>query len=126
ILEKIEGRLTDLNNKNTLVLIARALEESSKVQVALTMDNGSSYGKTIEISSKTQQYEISLQDLELVGTVTLPRPYPSFLPYYFEHSNEDKFDISRIEKIQISIGPGLNLEEQQKSHGVAIQGIYLK
>jgi len=67
-----------------------------------------------------------LKDLKQVKTVTLPRPYPSFLPYYFEHENKGDFNILDIESLQISIGPGLEPEKLDNPVKVGIVSIVLK
>ncbi|NVJ46955.1 MAG: membrane or secreted protein [Cytophagia bacterium] len=127
ILDKIEGRQADLSSKKEIVLRGNALNNKPvEVQVALTMDNGASFGKTIQVKPEFGEYTIDLSELVAVKTVTLPRPYPGFLPYYFEHNNQDAFDISRIENVQISIGPGLSESELKQSNGLAIRSIRLR
>lgn len=127
VLDKIEGRQADLTSKKEIVFRGNALNDKPvKVQVALTMDNGASFGKTIEVKPEMGEYTIDLSELVAVKTVTLPRPYPGFLPYYFEHNNKDAFDVSRIENLQISIGPGLSESELKQSHGLAIRSVRLR
>ena len=106
---KVEGRREELSEKNTLFLKARTLNEKPvKLQVALVMNNGRSFGKMIELDPEMQEYQIDLSDLQPVKTVTLPRPYPTFLPLYFEHDIQEPFDIADAESIQFSIGPDLS------------------
>ncbi len=126
VMENIKSRKQDLVSKSELVFKGNGLEKATKIQIALTMDNGSSFGKIITLEENAKEFIIPLAELEEVKTVTLPRPYPSFLPYFFDHENEDDFEISRLEKIQISIGPGLSETEKNESQGIAIRAIYLK
>jgi hypothetical protein len=58
--------------------------------------------------------------------VTLPRPYPSFLPYYLEHEIASPFDIRKIESLQFSIGPEIPKDELLDAHGIAIISVSLK
>lgn len=119
-----EGNLTHFTRIN---IKARSLTNTPlKLQVALVMDNGMSFGGMVEISDKTDIYSIELSSLKPVKTVTLPRPYPSFLPYYFDHELSDSFDINRVESIQFSIGPGLNDKEQKQAHGLGLIAVDLK
>ena len=116
-----EGRRNDLASKEKLILKGRALNDKDlKLQVAFVMDNGVSFGEIIELDPNVEEHEIDLSDLMPVATVTLPRPYPTFLPYFFEHNNESDFDLSRVESLQFSIGPGLTEAEQQEPQGVGI------
>ncbi|WP_051205206.1 cellulase family glycosylhydrolase [Salinimicrobium xinjiangense] len=124
---KVEGRSDALQNKKKLVLKGRALNEKPvKLQVALVMSNGRSFGKVIELQPQVEEYEIDLNSLEPVKTVTLPRPYPTFLPLYFEHNIQKPFAMKNAENLQFSIGPGLTEAEQQEEHGVGIISVRLE
>lgn len=124
---KVEGRRKDLKEKQKLVLKARALNETlEKLQVAFVMEDGRAFGKIINLEPGLKEYEIDLSNLERVKTVTLPRPYPTFLPYYFEHNNNGNFDLQDVEALQFSIGPGLDEAEQKKPHGVGIVSVRLE
>lgn len=125
--KKIKGRREAVEGKDRLVLKARALNDKPvKLQVALVMNNGSSFGKILELDPKLEEYEIDLSTLEPVKTVTLPRPYPTFLPLYFEHNIQETFDLEEAESLQFSIGPGLSESERQKQHGVGIVSVRLE
>lgn len=127
IIDRIEGRKGDLTSKNQLVFKGRALNNKPcKLQIAFVMDDGSTYGKVIEIEPQIKDYKMDLTKLKPVKTVTLPRPYPSFLPYYLEHDLNTKFDINRVESLQFSIGPGIEESELQKSHGIGIINVRLE
>lgn len=69
---------------------------------------------------------MSLADLKPVKTVTLPRPYPSFLQYYFEHNNNSEFDINKVESIQFSIGPEIPDTDLENEHGIGIINVRLE
>jgi hypothetical protein len=127
VIDKIESRKADLTEKKSIVFKGRSLLKAPiKIQVALVLKNGSSYGGLIELQPELKNYNLDLIDLKQVKTVTLPRPYPTFLPYFFEHENKDDFKIQNIESLQISIGPGLDSEKINKSVGVGIVSIILE
>ncbi|APG59175.1 cellulase family glycosylhydrolase [Christiangramia salexigens] len=116
-----------LNSKSKLILTGRALEGKNEViQVALVMKNGASFGKLIELTREVKDIEIDMNDLKAVRTVTLPRPYPSFLPYYFDHSYKGELKLDEVESVQISIGPGIEEENLQKSHAIGVRSIRLE
>ena len=124
--EKVKGRREVLEKKEKLVLKARGLNDKPvKLQIALVMNNGRSFGKTIEMEPKVEKYEIDLSTLEPVKTVILPRPYPTFLPLYFEHDIKEPFDIKDAESLQFSIGPGLSEEEREQQHGMGVRAVWL-
>ena len=51
---------------------------------------------------------LNLADLKPVRQVILPRPYPTFLPYFFDTPGTSVLNNSTIETLQISLGPGLD------------------
>ncbi|MDR5590686.1 cellulase family glycosylhydrolase [Christiangramia sp. SM2212] len=123
--KKIANR--DLNGREKLVIHARALGDTSeKLQVALVMNNGVSFGKTIDLTTDVREIEIDLSELKPVKTVTLPRPYPGFLPYYFDHSFSGELQLENMESIQFSIGPGLKEENYQKPHSIGIRQVTIE
>lgn len=118
---KIAGRKETLKNSKKLILKARALNsKNTKLQVALLMKNGAAFGKIVDLIPETKEIEIALDELEPVATVNLPRPYPGFQPYFFEHENPSEFKIEEVEAVQFSIGPGLNEEQVKQPQGVGI------
>ncbi|MBZ9630556.1 cellulase family glycosylhydrolase [Salegentibacter sp. LM13S] len=124
---KIEGRKNELDSKDKILIKARALTEATdKLQVAFVMKNGATFGTVIEINPETEAYEVELSSLQPVKTVSLPRPYPSFLPYYFEHSYDGDFELENAEALQFSIGPGIEDNELENPHGVGIISVSLE
>ncbi|MBN2237957.1 MAG: hypothetical protein JW729_10380 [Bacteroidales bacterium] len=127
VLKQIEGRKKDLLLKKQLVVQGYALnQKANKMQVAFVLKDGNAFGSLLTIEPKSGEYSIDLNNLKPVKTVTLPRPYPSFLPFYFEHNLTSQFDIQNIESIQFSFGSGLTSEEIMEPQGIALQSIYLK
>jgi hypothetical protein len=90
------------------------------------MNDGSSFGNILEIGTESTDYTLQLSDLKPVKTVTLPRPYPSFLPYYLAHNPSSEFEINKVESIQFSIGPGISENELANKHGIAIVSLRLE
>ena len=127
ILNRIEGRKTALSSKENIVFYGRALNNKScKLQIAFVMNDGSSYGGVIEIGTELKGYKLSIKNLNPVKTVTLPRPYPSFLPYYLEHIISSDFDITKVESIQFSIGPGISKSQLDEAHGISMISVWLQ
>jgi len=124
---KIAGRKGELASRKRMVISARSLEDRAyPLQVALITSDGNAYGATIQLEPNQREYSVSFSDLKAVPIVTLPRPYPTFLPYFFEPSVKAPFDTGRMESIQISIGPGMDASEIGKGHSLAIRSIRLE
>lgn len=127
VIDPIQERSQDVKQKKSLFVDARSLRESPvKIQVALTLKNGASFGKVIALTSKRKVHTMLLSEFKPTKTVILPRPYPTFLPYYFENNQNETFDVKDIESIQISIGPEISKEERSKTLGIAIARIGLQ
>ncbi len=113
-----------ISDKEKLVIEVRSLADTSeKIQVALVMQNGAAFGKTIDLIDEVQEIEVDLKDLEPVKTVTLPRPYPGFLPYYFDHSYSGDLKMEEVESLQFSIGSGIEKGQLQQPHEVGIRSV---
>lgn len=127
VLEAIRGRKSDLESMKKLVLKGRSLNEKPcKIQIAFVLDDGGSYGSILELKPKTGEYTLDLANLKPVKTVTLPRPYPTFLPHYLDYLPEGGFDINKVESIQFSIGPGIPKGKINEAHGIGIISVRLE
>ena len=123
--DKLAG--TNITQAKKLIFKGRSLDSKScKVQLALVTSEGLAYGGIVDLQTKSGDYEISIGDLKEVKLVTLPRPYPTFLPYFFENGVTKNLDLSKVETLQISIGPGLTQSELEEKHEIAIQSIRLE
>ena len=49
-----------------------------------------------------------------------------FLHYYFDNRSTTNFDLSKVESIQFSIGPGMAKSELEDKQGVAIESVRLQ
>jgi hypothetical protein len=56
----------------------------------------------------------------------MPRPYPTFLPYYSAVKQGTKLDLSQIESVQISVGPGIPKEDWKKPVDVFIKSVWIE
>ncbi|MBL7850798.1 MAG: membrane or secreted protein [Cyclobacteriaceae bacterium] len=123
---KISGRKEELAGRTRLVLHGRAVGKPTPIQVALITRQGRAYGATITLEPSRSEYILSLADLKPVKLVTLPRPYPTFLPYYFEGSTLPSFNLADAETLQLSIGPGLGEAESKNPQTLVIRSVRLE
>jgi hypothetical protein len=79
----------------------------------------------VTLSNSSEEVTVALSDFVPGAMVTLPRPYPTFVPYYFEPSKKSQLNISALESIQISIGPGLEGSSVEEPHRIAIESVSL-
>lgn len=125
--QKAANRKVELSRLKNLTVTGRTTDEKSRpIQVALITKSGDAFGGLIQIDQNSKEYKISLAELKPVKVVSLPRPYPTFLPYFVEDNKAGNFDVTDIEFLQISVGPGLSEEQKTQSHGIAIESIRLE
>jgi hypothetical protein len=96
------------------------------VQVALVMKDGSAYGTILNLSPDQKRYTVNLEDLIKVQSVLLPRPYPTFLPYFAEDVKSERLDLSQVESIQLSIGPNIQQADWGKTFELLFAGVWLE
>lgn len=124
---KVEGRKKVMGSFTKVVFTGRSLNDKPcTVQLALLAKNGSAYAHSLVVTPEKGEFSISMADFRSIKPVTLPRPYPTFLPYYFEASSVSDFSIEDMESLQISIGPGIPEHQLQQKHGIAIESIRLE
>ncbi|CAN5476622.1 hypothetical protein BH10BAC3_BH10BAC3_26120 [soil metagenome] len=122
----VNARKDALNSKQKIVLRGHALNNKSCIiQMAIITCDGVAYGNLVKVDTLQGDYSILIANLKQVKLVLLPRPYPSFLPYYFQPAS-GTFDLSKIETLQISIGPGIPENELGDKHGLAIESVRLE
>lgn len=125
--QKVAGRQSELPLFTKLTVRGRTLnEKASNLQVALVTKDGSAYGGLFALDTKTSSHSLLLKDLKRIKLVTLPRPYPSFLPYYFENNATGSLDMNAVESLQISIGPGIPANELNVKQEIAIESVLLE
>jgi hypothetical protein len=125
--EKIKGRANDMTGKQRIILKGRSLNgKPLKIQIALIQKDGTVFGGTITLGTTTADHDLKLSELKEVPLVTLPRPYPSFLPYFFKAEFTSGFSISKAESLQLSIGPGLDEMELREKNGFALESVRLE
>lgn len=125
--KKVAGRNNDISNKTQLIIRARSVGKGkTPLQIALVTKHGLAYGSIIELNETTGEYTIAISSLKQVELVTLPRPYPGFLNYHFQPSTPVAFQLSEVESIQISLGPGISNNEKNIAWSFAIESIRLQ
>jgi hypothetical protein len=126
--DELKGRISEINSFDTLALRARAMQtEPVKVKITLIDKNAFSYSTTITVHNKFQNLKVPLKSLTPDSALLLPRPYPGFLPLWFKtHVSTPPFNLSEVDKIQITVDPELNAAESNKPCGIEVWSIWLE
>jgi hypothetical protein len=120
--DKMTGRASELNNLKKLVIKIKSNAENTKVKVGLIDTDSHFFSSEILAGKDFQLIEIPLNQLKNDAQLLLPRPYPGFLPLYYQSSSQAAFDLKNAEKLEVTFGYGAST----KPIHIIIESIYLK
>ena len=125
--DRIRERMHDLDRFRELVFKGYAVtDEPFPVELALVLDDGTTYGAQVKMVSGKETYRVLLDELELVKSINLPRTYPTFQPYYSVGHFNKTFQIHNALSVQFSVGPGIQKTDHGQPYGLAIEKVFLK
>ncbi len=121
-------RLGDASSDGVLRFRARTVgKPSDRMELALVMRDGTAWGTDVELTDQWQELAISLSVLGRTRLVLLPRPYPLFLPYFFESGSAGaEPDIADLDGLQFSVRAGVGTDaERGRPRGFEIERVVL-
>jgi hypothetical protein len=121
-------RLDDVPAASVLRIRARAARrESDRMQVALVERDGTAWGTALTLSHEWREYAVPLSALVRTPLALLPRPYPLFLPYFFEGAGgATRPDIAHLDGLQLSVGADLFADgDRDGPHDFEIERVVL-
>lgn len=122
--DKIGTRLDDASVYTKVVVHARALNSASKnIQLSLVDVYGATYTATVSLNNEMQDIEVPLTDFKSGASLLLPRPYPGFLPLWFNTAAKHTLQVDKLDKLELRIG---NAEQaNSEAQSIELQWIYL-
>lgn len=125
--DRVKQREDESDAKERIIFRGRSLgKEPCPLQIALVTRGGLAYGGIISVGTESGEYELAIADLKKVSLVLLPRPYPTFLPYYFEDDRQTRLDMRDVEALLLSIGPGIETGAREREHRIGVESIRLQ
>jgi hypothetical protein len=125
--DKLQGRISEISSFDSLVIRARTSgAELVKAKITLIDKNAFAFSSFVTLTNRLQDIVVPLNNLVPDSILLLPRPYPGFLPLWFRGSGNASFDLSEIERIQITIGSELHESEFRKPYSMEVESIWLK
>ena len=101
--DKIKGRVSELASFKKIVVRARSNNDRHvPLKLSLISSGAQAFSARVTLDGTFREYEILLNDLKKDRFLLLPRPYPSFLPLWFQPKTEKPFDIKDMEKLEVS------------------------
>ena len=124
--DKVNGRQTDLGAATEIVLYGRsATARPCKVQLALVTADGIAYGAIATVQPQYGAYSVPVSALHQVRAPNIPHGYPVFIHFWSSAGKSIPLDMTRVESVLVSIGPGIPASEYDQSHGLQIERIWL-
>jgi len=118
----IEGISKYTSCYSQLIIKGRALSKPVNVELGLVNKEGNAFKANITLTNDQNQQVVDLKSLTNGKMMLLPRPYPSFLPFWYLNKNSKHFDLGEIERIQFIIFQDGN----DKTPQFELQSIVLK
>lgn len=123
--DKLNGRSSETFDK--LVIKARTADtQPVKAKITLINKDAFAFSSSITLSNTFQNIEIPLNNFSPDSMLLLPRPYPGFMPLWFKATGTPSFNLSEIEKIQITIGADIAPSEFKKPYSLEVGSIWLE
>jgi hypothetical protein len=127
-IDKLEGRKDELSGFDKVVIRARSASGAPvKAKVVLTCSDASSMAANVDLTGEFKDIEIPLSSFTSSEGMLMPRPYPGFLPLIFKsHGSTGGVNLVNAERIEVTIGSGLQPADQKKSYSFEVECIWLK
>lgn len=123
------GHMVNMIDKDkmdqVIIEISGGVKSTQTITVVLTDKAGIPYESKIEVPSEAQKITLNENDFGPGRMALLPRPYPTFLPYWFEPETNKSLDLSKIENIQLLLVPENNTQRINKKAGFSVTDIWL-
>lgn len=125
--DKLKGRSSEANSFDKLMIRARTSEaQTVKAKITFINKDAFAFSTFVVLTNSLQDIEVPLKDLKLDSMLLLPRPYPEFMPLWFKASGESSFNLSEMEKVQVTVGSDLNETEFKKPYNLEVESIWLQ
>lgn len=123
--DKLKGRMADIPTFNEIVINAKASNcDTALIKLILISKNGSAFGSLIWVGKEFQEYHVPLSSFASDSMVLIPRPYPGFLPFWFNSRSAENIDLRNTEILEVAIGPGIKSTEYMNPTGFELKYVW--
>jgi hypothetical protein len=102
---------------------APANGKAANIRLILVDRDGNSYGRNLMLEGNSKTYDLPVSSFTKSPFLLIPRPYPMFLPLWFNSTVNPPLQLSAIEKMQVLYMPEEN-EKVEKEKGYLIEAIW--
>lgn len=115
------------NGQDELILITKSLNSEEQIlTVVLVNADGIPFSTDVTLTSNSDKISVQLSEFKQGKMALLPRPYPTFLPFWFKPNSQSKLIGSHIEIVQVMLVPEKNEHLITKPVGFNISEISLR
>ncbi|WP_222596963.1 hypothetical protein [Chitinophaga pinensis] len=119
----IKDRVSGLKAYNTIVIRARVQGVSAaQASIALITADASAFATVFPLKDTYSDIEVPLSSLSADRALLLPRPYPGFMPLWFKAAQQTAFDISQLDKIELTNVPAADTTP----YTIEVESVWLK
>ena len=121
--DKLHSRLNERTPYNRLVIKGRSgTGDTVSVRVALITKDAQAFAATITLDSSMRSIEVPLASLVRDSMLLLPRPYPGFLPLWFQPAAASSLQLGEVEKLEVFFRAG----EAGRPREVLVESVQLE
>ena len=102
---------------------APANGKTAKVRLILVDRDGNAYRRNLTLEGNNKTYELPVSSFTKSPFLLVPRPYPMFLPLWFESTVNPPLRLTAIEKVQVLYMPEEN-GKVEKENGCLIEAVW--
>ncbi|OKL40342.1 cellulase family glycosylhydrolase [Pontibacter flavimaris] len=125
--DKLKGRESELAGFDKLVLRARsATGEAVQAKITLITSGAAAFSASVKLSATRQDFEIPINSLKPASFILLPRPYPGFHPFWFTPSAAAPFNLSDVEKLEVTISGNGSQPGKAQPLSFEVEGVWLE
>ena len=119
----IQHRTSELTAFNTMVIRARVQGvTNAQARISLVNTNAAAFATTFPLKNEYRDIEVPLSSLSADKALLLPRPYPGFMPLWFRAADNTAFDISKLDKIELTNIPTADTTP----YTIEVESVWLK
>ncbi|SFO55450.1 Cellulase (glycosyl hydrolase family 5) [Chitinophaga sp. YR627] len=119
----LKNRASELKAYNTIVIRARVKGiANAQARIALVTADANAFAAAFALKETYSDIEVPLSSLSADKALLLPGPYPSFMPLWFKAATATPFDISQLDKIELTNIPTADTTP----YTIEVESVWLK
>jgi len=122
--DNLDGRVNNINLSDKLVVKAMG-QGGVPVKAIVVEKSGSSFSAVFNTNEDFREYELPFSSFQPDSMMLLPRPYPIFLPLWFQSQRNTKLNPAEIEEIQFVV-PDEAIKNSDMEQGFAIESAWIQ